>query len=385
MRLLRAFLVLSLLLLPQMANAETLMMATTTSTQDTGLLEYLQPIFKKDTGIDLKWISVGTGKALAHGKDCDVDVLLVHAPALEEKFVADGFGVDRHQVMYNDFVLIGPAADPAGVKGKDIPTALKTFAEKKIPFVSRGDNSGTHNTEKQLWKVAGMEVPGKDATWYIDAGQGMMATIRIAAEKDGYTVTDRGTYIKYNAAAKGDAPLKILVEGDKALLNQYSVMMVNPAKCPKVKQEAAKKFINWWISPNTQKAIASFQLEGKQLFFPNAKAGNSPRFFLTGRRKWGMGGKCIITDGGAPPAFPPFPNSASAPLSFRQAFILTESLPPHPLKPLSLQRHISWRTGFSALEHFKTELFHFPCIHLIFFLSAEPNSRRAASPPVKSL
>ena len=229
MRLLRAFLVLSLLLLPQMANAETLMMATTTSTQDTGLLEYLQPIFKKDTGIDLKWISVGTGKALAHGKDCDVDVLLVHAPALEEKFVADGFGVDRHQVM--------------------------------------------HNTEKQLWKVAGMEVPGKDATWYIDAGQGMMATIRIAAEKDGYTVTDRGTYIKYNAAAKGDAPLKILVEGDKALLNQYSVMMVNPAKCPKVKQEAAKKFINWWISPNTQKAIASFQLEGKQLFFPNAKAG----------------------------------------------------------------------------------------------------------------
>ena len=243
MRLLRAFLVLSLLLLPQMANAETLMMATTTSTQDTGLLEYLQPIFKKDTGIDLKWISVGTGKALAHGKDCD------------------------------DFVLIGPAADPAGVKGKDIPTALKTFAEKKIPFVSRGDNSGTHNTEKQLWKVAGMEVPGKDATWYIDAGQGMMATIRIAAEKDGYTVTDRGTYIKYNAAAKGDAPLKILVEGDKALLNQYSVMIVNPAKCPKVKQEAAKKFINWWISPNTQKAIASFQLEGKQLFFPNAKAG----------------------------------------------------------------------------------------------------------------
>ena len=193
MRLLRAFLVLSLLLLPQMANAETLMMATTTSTQDTGLLEYLQPIFKKDTGIDLKWISVGTGKALAHGKDCDVDVLLVHAPALEEKFVADGFGVDRHQVMYNDFVLIGPAADPAGVKGKDIPAALKTFAEKKIPFVSRGDNSGTHNTEKQLWKVAGMEVPGKDATWYIDAGQGMMATIRIAAEKDGYTVTDRGS------------------------------------------------------------------------------------------------------------------------------------------------------------------------------------------------
>lgn len=271
MRLLRALLVVSLLMLPQMASAETLMMATTTSTQDTGLLDYLEPIFKKDTGLDLKWISVGTGKALAHGKDCDVDVLLVHAPALEEKFVADGYGVDRHQVMYNDFVLIGPAADPAGIKGKDIPAALKTLAEKKIPFVSRGDNSGTHNAEKKLWKVAGMDVPGKDATWYVDAGQGMMATIRIAAEKNGYTVTDRGTYIKYNAAAQGKAPLQILIEGDKALLNQYSVMMVNPANCPKVKQKAAKTFINWWISPKTQKDIAAFKLEGKQLFFPNAK------------------------------------------------------------------------------------------------------------------
>ena len=270
MRLLRAFLVLSLLLLPQMANAETLMMATTTSTQDTGLLEYLQPIFKKDTGIDLKWISVGTGKALAHGKDCDVDVLLVHAPALEEKFVADGFGVDRHQVMYNDFVLIGPAADPAGVKGKDIPTALKTFAEKKIPFVSRGDNSGTHNAEKKLWAEAGLAVPGKDSPWYVDAGQGMMATIRIAAEKNGYTVTDRGTFIKYEAAHKGNPPLVILIEGDKALLNQYSVMMVNPKVCPKVKRDAANAFIKWWVSPAAQKAVADFKLEGKQLFFPNA-------------------------------------------------------------------------------------------------------------------
>ena len=270
MRLLRAFLVLSLLLLPQMANAETLMMATTTSTQDTGLLEYLQPIFKKDTGIDLKWISVGTGKALAHGKDCDVDVLLVHAPALEEKFVADGFGVDRHQVMYNDFVLIGPAADPAGVKGKDIPTALKTFAEKKIPFVSRGDNSGTHNTEKQLWKVAGMEVPGKDATWYIDAGQGMMATLNMAAEKGAYTLTDRGTWIKFNAQQGAKNPLAIVVEGDKALFNQYSVITVNPKQCPKTKADLGKKFEDWWVAPSTQKRIAEFKLEGKQLFFPNA-------------------------------------------------------------------------------------------------------------------
>lgn len=182
------------------------MMATTTSTQDTGLLEYLQPIFKKDTGIDLKWISVGTAKPSPTARTATSTCCSYTPPPLRKSSWPTGFGVDRHQVMYNDFVLIGPAADPAGVKGKDIPTALKSFAEKKIPFVSRGDNSGTHNTEKQLWKVAGMEVPGKDATWYIDAGQGMMATIRIAAEKDGYTVTDRGTYIKYNAAAKGDAP-----------------------------------------------------------------------------------------------------------------------------------------------------------------------------------
>lgn len=271
MRAFRLFLVCSLLLLPVSVQAEPLMMATTTSTQDTGLLEYLEPLLKKDTGIELKWVSVGTGKALAHGQACDVDVLLVHAPALEEKFVADGFGVDRHQVMYNDFVLIGPATDPAGVKGKSLSEALAAFAVKKIPFVSRGDNSGTHNAEKALWKVAGMSLPGKDATWYVDAGQGMMATIRIAAEKNGYTVTDRGTFIKYEAADKGKSPLVILVEGDKALLNQYSVMTVNPEKCPKVKLETAQKFINWWVSPAAQKYVADFKLEGKQLFFPNAK------------------------------------------------------------------------------------------------------------------
>lgn len=272
MRLLKLLAIFSMLILPGTAIAETLMMATTTSTQDTGLLEYLEPIFKKDTGIDLKWVSVGTGKALAHGKACDVDVLLVHAPALEKEFVKDGFGVDRRQVMYNDFVLIGPAADPAGVKGKDVPAAFKTFAGKHMVFVSRGDNSGTHNAEKKLWKEAGLDVPGKDATWYVDAGQGMMATIRIAAEKKGYTVTDRGTFIKYEAANQGNPPLVILIEGDKALLNQYSVMMVNPAGCPKVKKAEAQKFIEWWVSPAAQEAVAAFKLEGKQLFFPNAES-----------------------------------------------------------------------------------------------------------------
>ena len=270
MRLLKVLAIFAALLMPGTAAAETLMMATTTSTQDTGLLEYLEPIFKKDTGIDLKWVSVGTGKALAHGQACDVDVLLVHAPVLEKKFVENGFGVDRRQVMYNDFVLNGPAEDPAGVEGKDVPTAFKTFADKKIPFVSRGDNSGTHSAEKTLWKDAGLAVPGKDAAWYVDAGQGMMATIRIAAEKKGYTVTDRGTFIKYEAANNGKPPLVILIEGDKALLNQYSVMMVNPDKCPKLKKAEAQKFIEWWVSPATQKAVADFKLEGKQLFFPNA-------------------------------------------------------------------------------------------------------------------
>lgn len=270
MRKLSLALALVLLLPAQGIAAEKLMMATTTSTQDTGLLDYLKPIFEKENGFELQWVSVGTGKALEHGKACDVDVLLVHAPAMEAKFVSEGFGVDRRQVMYNDFVLIGPKADPAGVKGKTVPEAFKIISEKKAPFVSRGDNSGTHSAEKGLWKAASMEVPGKDATWYMDAGQGMLATIRMAAEKNGYTVADRGSFIKYEAAAKGDVPLAVVVEGDKALLNQYSVMMVNPKNCPKVQQDKSAKFIEWWVSPATQKHIAAFKLEGKPLFFPNA-------------------------------------------------------------------------------------------------------------------
>ncbi len=261
----------ALLLLPvHAAQAEPLMMATTTSTQDTGLLEYLQPLFEKDNGFELRWVSVGTGKALAHGQACDVDVLLVHAPALEKTFVEKGYGTDRREVMYNDFVLIGPKSDPAGIKGTNIPTAFKAFADKKIPFVSRGDNSGTHNAEKKLWTAANMTVPGKDQAWYLDAGQGMLATIRVAAEKNGYTITDRGTFIKYEAANNGNPPLTILVEGDKSLLNQYSVMMVDPKNCPEAQQDKAKAFINWWVSPTAQQKIGEFTLEGKPLFFPNA-------------------------------------------------------------------------------------------------------------------
>ncbi len=248
---------------------ETLMMATTTSTQDSGLLDYIAPVFEKETGITLRWTAVGTGKALEHGKNCDVDVLLVHAPAAEKKFVEEGFGVERRQVMYNDFILVGPKADPAGVKGKTAAEALKTLAVKKAVFVSRGDESGTHKAEKDLWKACGMTLPDKE-TWYLAAGRGMMQTLIMAGERGGYTLVDRGTWIKYLSKEKDKATLAVMVEGDKPLRNQYSVMMVNPARCPQVKKAAAQRFLDWWVSPSTQKLIAGYTLEGKQLFFPNA-------------------------------------------------------------------------------------------------------------------
>jgi len=249
--------------------ANELMMATTTSTQDSGLLDYLKPLFLKETGIDLKWVSTGTGKALEHGKNCDVDVLLVHAPDAELKMVAEGFAVDRRQVMYNDFVILGPKNDPAGIKGKSVADAFKTFADKKLVFVSRGDKSGTHQMEQSLWSSLKMPVPDKER-WYVQLGQGMMAAINAAAEKGGYTLADRGTWIKFATVQKDKNPLAVLVEGDKSLLNQYSVMTVNPAKCPKVRAGLAKKFTDWWVSSSAQNHIAAFTLEGKQLFFPNA-------------------------------------------------------------------------------------------------------------------
>lgn len=246
-----------------------LMMATTTSTDNTGLLNDLGPMFKADTGIELKWVAVGTGNALELGKNCDVDVLLVHAPATEMKYVADGYGVDRREIMFNDFIFVGPKGDPAGVKGKSVKEALTIFASKKIPFASRGDNSGTHKMEISLWKDAGIPLPDKE-TWYIQTGQGMINTINIAAERDAYTLTDRGTFIKYEANWKGNPPLEILVEGDAALKNQYSVIAVNPKRCEKAKYDLATTFSQWMASPKIQKAIADFKLMGKQLFFPNA-------------------------------------------------------------------------------------------------------------------
>ena len=248
--------------------ADTLMMATTTSTQDSGLLEFLDPVLKKETGIDLKWVAVGTGKALEIAKNCDADVLLVHAPEAEIEFVNAGHGIDRRQIMYNDFVIVGPRTDPAKVAGKTTAEALKAIYDAKAGFVSRGDQSGTHKAETALWKASSLS-PDKEP-FYISAGQGMMATLNIAAEKGAYAMTDRGTWIKF-ANKQGDAnPLEIVVQGDKALFNQYSVITVNPAQCPDTKKDLALKFEDWWVKPETQELIADYKLEGKQLFFPNA-------------------------------------------------------------------------------------------------------------------
>jgi len=252
-----------------LAAGEVLMMATTTSTDDTGLLPVLAEAFKKDTGIELKWVAVGTGKALEHGKNCDVDVLLVHAPAAEKKFVEEGNGTKRTEVMYNDFIIVGPAADPAKIKGKKAGEALAAIAAAKAPFISRGDDSGTHKMEKSLWKGADLALPDKE-TWYVSAGQGMMATLNMAGERKGYTLVDRGTYIAYEDQAKGKPALVVLVEGDKPLLNQYSVIPINPAKCPNVKIKDAEKFADWLASAKGQKVVGDFTLKGKKLFTPNA-------------------------------------------------------------------------------------------------------------------
>jgi tungstate transport system substrate-binding protein len=195
---------------------------------------------------------------------------MVHAPPAEKKFVADGFGTDRREIMYNDFVIIGPAADAAGIKGKSIKDALQTVQAEQAVFVSRGDNSGTHKKELSLWKAADLPLPEKE-TWYVQTGQGMLATINIAAERSGYTMTDRGTYIKYEDNLKGNPPLKILVEGDAVLLNQYSVIAINEKHCSQAKYDTARQFIDWITGAKAQQFIKDFKLLGKPLFTPNAK------------------------------------------------------------------------------------------------------------------
>jgi len=252
------------------AGSKTIKMSTTTSTDNTGLLDYLIPKFKEKTGIELKWTATGTGKALKLGENCDVDILMVHAPAAEKKFVSDGFGMDRREIMYNDFVIIGLAEDAAGIKGKPIKDAFQTIKAKQAIFVSRGDNSGTYKKELSLWKAADLPVPDKER-WYVQTGQGMLTTINIAAERNGYTMTDRGTYIKYEANLQGNPPLKILVEGGAVLLNQYSVIAIDKKHCPKAKYDMAKQFIEWITGTEAQQLIKDFKLLGKPLFTPNAK------------------------------------------------------------------------------------------------------------------
>ncbi len=242
-------------------------LSTTTSTQDSGLLDVLVPLFEKQTGYSVKTVSVGTGQALALAAKGDADVALVHAPSLEKKYVADGKLLNRRLVMYNDFVIIGPKEDPAKIKSaKTALGALKLIEQSKSPFVSRGDNSGTHNLEKSLWKQAGITPKGD---WYIETGQGMGATLGIANERNAYTITDRGTYL---ALREKRVTLPILVEGDKVLLNIYSVMEVNPANGPKVNAGGGKAFADFMVAPQTQNVIKSFGVEkfGQPLFVPVA-------------------------------------------------------------------------------------------------------------------
>jgi tungstate transport system substrate-binding protein len=262
--------IISLSFITAHAKNQTLMMATTTSTDNTGLLDYLIPHFEKETGIDLKWTATGTGKALKLGQKCDVDVLLVHAPPAEKKYIAKGYGKDRRQVMYNDFVIIGPENDPAGIKGKGISDALKAIKTKQVIFASRGDDSGTNKKEKLLWENAGIQLPDRE-NWYVQTGQGMLATINICQERNGYTMTDRGTYIKYQSVKGGNAPLKIIVEGDSILLNQYSVLTLDPANCANAKYDLAIQFSNWMASQKAQNLIKDFRLLGQKLFIPNAQ------------------------------------------------------------------------------------------------------------------
>ncbi len=241
--------------------------SSTTSTQDSGLFGHLLPIFKAKTGIEVKVVSQGTGQALDTGKRGDADVVFVHARAQELKFVEDGFSLKRKAVMYNDFVLIGPKADPAGIRGtRDIAAALKAIAGKQSVFVSRGDRSGTHSAELNLWKLAAIDIEKAKGPWYREIGQGMGAALNTAGAMSAYVLADRATWISF----KNRGDMEIVVEGDRRLFNQYGVMLVNPAKHAHIKVSEGQVFVDWLASPEGQKAIADYKIEGQQLFFPNA-------------------------------------------------------------------------------------------------------------------
>jgi len=258
------------------APAETLTMASTTSTEQSGLFSHLLPAFRQSSGIDIKVVAVGTGQAIDMARRGDADVLFVHDTAAEEKFVAEGFAAQRFPVMYNDFVLVGPKADPAGVKGQDIVAALKKIASVNAPLVSRGDKSGTDAAERRLWTQTGIGEAGqplpndKKGTGYKECGCGMGPALNIGSSSDAYVLTDRGTWLR----SQNRGNLAVLVEGDKRLYNQYGVIVVNPAKHPHVKKDLAQAFADWVLSANGQDAIAAYRINGEQLFFPNANEKN---------------------------------------------------------------------------------------------------------------
>lgn len=254
---------------PAAAGAKVITVASTTSTVDSGLFNHILPIFKDKTGIEVRVISQGTGQALDTGRRGDADVVFVHARAAEEKFVAEGHGGPRKPVMYNDFVLIGPKSDPAGVKGsKDIVAALTAIQTKAAPFVSRGDKSGTHQAELALWKAANIDIEAKRGSWYREIGQGMGAALNTAGGMNGYVLADRGTWLSF----KNRGDLDIAVEGDTRMFNQYGIMLVNPERHAHVKKAEGQAFIDWVVGPEGQKAIANYTIGGQQLFFPNATA-----------------------------------------------------------------------------------------------------------------
>jgi tungstate transport system substrate-binding protein len=250
-----------------LAQDKSIVVASTTSTQDSGLFGHILPMFKAKTGIDVKVVAQGTGQALDTARRGDADVVFVHAKPAEEKFLSEGFGVKRYPVMYNDFILIGPKSDPAGIKGsKDIVAALGAIKAKGADFISRGDKSGTHQAELNLWKVAGIDIARDKGPWYKEIGQGMGAALNTASASNAYVLADRGTWLSF----KNRGDLVIAVEGDKRLFNQYGVMLVNPAKHPNVKKDPGQQFIDWLVSSESQKAIADYKINGEQLFYPNA-------------------------------------------------------------------------------------------------------------------
>ena len=255
------------------AQDKSIVVSSTTSTQDSGLFGYILPLFKQKTGIEVKVVAQGTGQALDTGRRGDADVVFVHAKSAEQKFLAEGEGVKRYPVMYNDFVLIGPKSDPAGIKGmNDVAKALQKIKDKQAPFISRGDRSGTHIAELALWnKDAGIDIEKDKGPWYKSIGQGMGAALNTAGASNAYVLSDRGTWLSFKN--KGD--LQILVEGDKRLFNQYGVMLVNPSRHPNVKKDLGQQFVDWLVSPEGQKAIANYNINGEQLFYPNANDNNA--------------------------------------------------------------------------------------------------------------